>query len=119
MKEIPMTFTAGLVSVTFRQLSPPQIVDLAHKAQLQTIEWGADIHVPAGDLVRAREVRGMTVDAGLSITSYGSYFRAGEDDPADFSPVLESAQALGALSIRIWAGRRGSANAVAEYRQQL
>src|SRR6187549_164575 len=99
-----MGFTCGLVSVTFRQLPPREIVDLARRAELGGIEWGGDVHVPAGDAGRAREVRAMTEDAGLSIVAYGSYYRAGEEDEAAFAPVLDSACALGAPAIRIWAG---------------
>ncbi len=40
---------AGLVSVTFRQLSPEEIVRVAREAGLTVIEWGGDVHVPPGD----------------------------------------------------------------------
>jgi hypothetical protein len=40
----------GLVSVTFRKLAPAAIVELAVKAQLRSIEWGGDVHVPHGDV---------------------------------------------------------------------
>jgi len=46
----------GLVSVTFRKLSPTQIVNPVSKVGLQGIEWGGDIHVPTGDIYKAREV---------------------------------------------------------------
>ena len=42
-------FEPGLVSVTFRQLAPEALIDLAARAGLAAIEWGADIHVPPGD----------------------------------------------------------------------
>ena len=44
----------GLVSVTFRKLEPAEIVDLVKQAGLQGIEWGGDIHVPHGDIQRAK-----------------------------------------------------------------
>lgn len=92
----------GLTSVTFRNKSVDEIIFLAKEAGLDGIEWGADIHVPVGEEETAREVRRKCEQAGLSILSYGSYYRAlpGED----FSPVLMSARALGAPIIRIWAG---------------
>src|SRR5205085_2622842 len=46
---------------------------------------------------------------------YGSYFRAG-DPLGEFEAVLETARALGAPRIRIWAGRTGSAEASAAQR---
>ena len=106
---------SGLVSVTFRALSPAEIVDLVAQAGLEGIEWGGDVHVPHGDVARAREVHRRTVDAGLAIPAYGSYFRPGQENPppseASFEAVLESALALHAPIVRVWAGRRGSANA--------
>ncbi|MDR6144063.1 3-dehydroshikimate dehydratase [Microbacterium foliorum] len=97
----------GLCSVTFRALAPEQIVDLVSKAALEVIEWGGDVHVPAGDVTRAERVASLTADAGLKVASYGSYFGAGIAEP--LTPILDSAEALGADRIRIWAGGIGSA----------
>lgn len=101
----------GLVSITFRKLSPVEIIALVRAAGLKGIEWGGDIHVPHGDLGRAREVREMTLEAGLTVAAYGSYFRVGqsEDHGLPFQQVLDSALELGALVIRVWAGTAGSA----------
>jgi sugar phosphate isomerase/epimerase len=107
----------GLVSVSFRALSPGQIVELARQCQLTAIEWGGDVHVPPGDLARAREVRAATVDAGLRTVAYGSYLRLGEDAVAEqFDSTIETAIELHAPAIRVWAGRRGSAQSDAAYR---
>jgi len=110
---------AGLVSVTFRQLSPEEIISLVSQAGLEGIEWGGDIHVPHGDLRRAAEVRRWTEEAGLVVSSYGSYYRVGHEEPAPFTVVLETALALGAPLIRVWAGKLGSAQADAAYRQRV
>lgn len=99
----------GLCSVTFRALSPERIVELAADAGLESIEWGGDVHVPPGDEARAVEVARATTYAGLAVASYGSYFRAGADEP--LTPVLDSAAALGADRVRIWAGTVGSDDA--------
>ena len=111
----------GLVSITFRSLSPQVIVGLVSRAGLQGIEWGGDIHVPHGDLASAREVRRMTLDAGLQVAAYGSYYRVGCGAAAglDFSRVLESASALGAPVIRVWAGDKGSAACDAACREAV
>ncbi len=108
----------GLVSVSFRQLSPGEIVELASKAGLNAIEWGGDVHVPHGDLNAAREVRALTESAGLTVSSYGSYYRAGETGVA-FEQVLASAVALGAPLIRIWAGSKSPRDADEDYRQAV
>ncbi len=94
----------GLTSVTFRQLSPILVVEHAKNAGLFGIEWGGDIHVPPGDIATALDLSKLTRDAGLTVMSYGSYFRALPDD--NFSPILDTATALGAPVIRIWAGTK-------------
>ncbi|NMA95883.1 MAG: sugar phosphate isomerase/epimerase [Clostridiales bacterium] len=102
--------STGLVSITFRQLSPREVIDLMLEAKLEGVEWGGDIHVPHGDIKRAKEVAKLTYDAGIEIPAYGSYYRAGVDDPKNpkFEAVLESALALETDCIRIWAGNLGS-----------
>jgi sugar phosphate isomerase/epimerase len=99
----------GLTSVTFRKLLPVDIIGLVKQAGLTGIEWGGDIHVPHGNLQRAKEVGQATRDAGLVVSSYGSYYRTGcEDNPAPFEKILDTAIALQAPVIRVWAGDRGS-----------
>jgi 3-dehydroshikimate dehydratase len=96
----------GLTSITFRQLTIEEIVRVTAESGLAGIEWGGDIHVPPGDPERARFARQTTETAGLEVSSYGSYMRLGRGD--DFQPVLDSAIELGAPTIRIWAGEKGS-----------
>lgn len=109
----------GLVSVTFRQLEPRHIIDLVQQAGLEAIEWGGDVHVPHGEVLRAAHVRQMTVDAGLRLPSYGSYYRVGHEDPKTFDNILQTALELGASLIRVWAGKRGSADADDAYWEQV
>ena len=99
---------SGLVSITFREHSPRHIVDLVSQAGLEAIEWGGDVHVPHGDIQQARLVKNLTLDAGLEVSSYGSYYRAGATDPREFAPIVDTAHELGAPTIRIWAGDQGS-----------
>ncbi|MEM6823327.1 MAG: TIM barrel protein [Verrucomicrobiota bacterium] len=110
--------TPGLVSITFRDLEVKEVIDLTKRAGLKAIEWGGDVHVPHGDLKRAKEVGQMTREAGLQVAAYGSYYRVGvsEHDGLSFESVLESAQALGASSIRVWPGNKGSEESDSPYR---
>ncbi|HWD38618.1 MAG TPA: TIM barrel protein [Fimbriimonas sp.] len=101
----------GLVSVTFRQLCPEEIVRLAVENGLEAIEWGGDVHVPPGALHRANEVRSLTEEAGLQVACYGSYFRAGTSEDAD--ATVKTASELGAPLVRIWAGSKASQGASA------
>jgi len=114
-------FHSGLVSITFRKLTPAQIVNLVAQGGLEGIEWGGDVHVPHGDIQRAQVVRRMTADAGLAVAAYGSYYRldASEREGLEFATVLETAVALGAPTIRVWAGGKGSADADEAHWQEI
>jgi len=97
----------GLVSVTFRTKTADEIISLCHAAHLQAVEWGENSHVFAGNVQLSREIAQKTADAGLAVEAYGSYYKLGQG--MDFIPVLESASALQAPLIRIWAGTKPSA----------
>ncbi|MBG6237165.1 hypothetical protein IWX78_000108 [Mycetocola sp. CAN_C7] len=107
---------AGLCSVTFRDLSVEKVIAHAVGAGLQSIEWGTDVHVPPGDLERARRVGERTREAGLAVASLGSYFRCTPDD--DIDETLAVASALGAPRVRVWAGRNGSGSVSAAERAE-
>jgi sugar phosphate isomerase/epimerase len=99
----------GLTSVTFRSLTAERIISLAKKAGLDGIEWGGDIHVPPGDISLAAKIKAETLEAGLAVLSYGSYYKVLKGGA--FTPVLETAAVLGAPLIRAWAGELPSARA--------
>ncbi len=94
----------GLCSVTFRTKTVAKIISLSAKQGLDCIEWGGDIHVPCGKTARAEKVGAATVKAGLGVYSYGSYFRC--DDLDKFERTSDTAYALGAKIIRVWAGTK-------------
>ena len=112
----------GLCSVTFRALPVEEVITLTADAGLTGIEWGGDVHVPAGDTQTAQRVRALTQQAGLEVLSYGSYLRlTGPEDEHDdeVEAVLASASALGAPRVRIWAGNSGSAEVDEQARSVL
>lgn len=111
----------GVCSITFRQLSVQKIAQLVKRAGLDAIEWGGDVHVPPGDPATAKVASRCTREAGLEVSSYGSYYKIidPEGRPEPFAPVLESALALGTDTIRIWAGARPSEAADTAYRSRL
>jgi 3-dehydroshikimate dehydratase len=111
--------TPGLVSITFRKLSPPEIIKLVTEVDFKVIEWGGDVHVPHGDTQQAEKVARWTGDAGLSVAAYGSYYRLATPDQPAFESIIETAVALGAPTIRVWAGKMGSAEADESYLQQV
>ncbi len=107
----------GLVSVTFRKLSPIEIIEAAKAAGLTTIEWGSDVHTSEKDPKTAEKVAMETRAAGLSVSSYGTYYTLGEGQ--DFAPYLAAAKALGAPILRIWAGKKGAQDVTEEERAAL
>ncbi|MGN8647411.1 sugar phosphate isomerase/epimerase family protein [Gracilibacillus sp. HCP3S3_G5_1] len=111
----------GLCSVTFRDKTPEQIVDLAMEESLDGIEWGGDIHVPPGDYEHAEKVGEVTRSRGLNVSSYGSYYRLADHagNEYDFTTVLETAKKLRAPAIRVWAGVQGSKEADKHYRKKV
>src|SRR5829696_85103 len=98
----------GMCSVAFRGLPAEDVVRLAAAAHLAGIEWGADVHVRPGELATAERVGAWCSEAGVEAASYGSYLCARRDGDGDAERVLETAHALGATNLRVWAGDRGS-----------
>jgi len=109
----------GICSITFRDLTPIQIIEAVKKAGLDAIEWGSDVHVKPGDNENAKKIRDLTIENGLEISSYGSYYRVGIENQHSFEDILETAINLGAKDIRVWAGRKGSLDADEDYRKNV
>ncbi|MGI6494814.1 MAG: sugar phosphate isomerase/epimerase family protein [Kiritimatiellia bacterium] len=106
----------GIVSISFRPLAPRDLLARAAAAGLECIEWGSDAHAPPrlpdgesrdAALERLSTLARATREAGLAVSSYGTYFRLGATPPGDFPALLEAARALGAPILRVWAGARG------------
>ncbi|NUN94421.1 MAG: sugar phosphate isomerase/epimerase, partial [Verrucomicrobiae bacterium] len=101
MKSSPLS--TGLCSVTFRKLSATDVLAWAQRAGLDAIEWGGDLHAsPTLAPSALEEIGARTRDAGLQVSSYGSYFRMGDAPEAALDPILEAAQRLGTRIVRIW-----------------
>ncbi|TVP93338.1 sugar phosphate isomerase/epimerase family protein [Alkalibacterium sp.] len=99
----------GVCSVTFKDKSIEEVIQLAKKAGLDCIEWGSKEHVQVGDLEVATHTARLTEEAGLKTSSYGSYYQAGSFD--SFEDVIETARHLNTQMIRIWAGEKASEEA--------
>ncbi|MBQ8654357.1 MAG: sugar phosphate isomerase/epimerase [Clostridia bacterium] len=112
----------GVVSVTFRDKSPEDVIRLAKANGLEAVEWSENAHIQPDDPEGAARIRRLTEEAGLKIAAYGSYYRVGEyGDQAEetFRRSLVSACALGADVIRVWAGVKASADADPEDRLRV
>ena len=109
-----MNFVPGLVSISFRQLTVEDILSRMKDCGLQAVEWGSDIHVPAGNLKEAARVRELSRNAGIATPEYGAYYTLAwpcEEKPAD---TVASARALGTPIVRLWASEKNRASMTAE-----
>ncbi len=97
----------GFTSTSFRQIkSIEKIVKIASDSGADCIEWGGDVHVKDTDT--AKHAKKLCDDAGIMISSYGSYYRVGSKNADEWKNICEIAFALGAKSIRVWLGNRDS-----------
>lgn len=96
-------------SVTFRQLTRREIFDIAVENGITQIEWGADVHLQPQDDIALEEVTRLQRELGVSACSYGSYYRLGANDMDAWRAVTQTSEAIGAKTVRIWAGSRPSA----------
>lgn len=111
----------GMVSATFRDRPAEEIIRLCKAGGLKAVEWSENAHVMPGDPEGAKELLQRTEAAGLRVAAYGSYFRLGqnEDPVGAIRASLESAAALKAPVIRIWAGTEASCDVGKARREEL
>lgn len=99
-------FKLGLCSVTFRKKTIEEIAEIAEKAGVDFIEWGADVHVKNQE--EAKRAKAICHDKKIKISSYGSYFNAISYDENEWKKVCEIAKEMEAQSVRIWLGKKDS-----------
>ena len=99
-------YRSGLVSVSFRQNSPRQILEAMTAAGLSEIEWGSDVHAPRNDKDKLSEIISLMKEYPVTCSSYGTYFRLGENDTAELHEYISAAKSLGTNIIRIWCGSK-------------
>ncbi len=96
----------GVASVTFRNKTVPEVVEIAKKAGADYIEWGGDVHVRS--LEDAREAKKLCDENGIKICSYGSYYRVGSRNKTEWEEICLIASETGASSVRVWLGNKDS-----------
>lgn len=104
-----MSYSLGLVSISFREHSAKEILEAMQKAGLSVIEWGSDIHAPKDDIKKLREIVKMQKEYGIECCSYGTYFNLGVDDTKELEDYIKAAKILGTDILRLWCGDKGSA----------
>ena len=97
-------YNLGLVSVSFRQHSPKEILEVTRAVGLSCIEWGSDVHAPCRDIERLREIAALQKEYGIFCSSYGTYFRLGETPIEELEAYIQASRILGTNILRLWCG---------------
>ena len=112
-------YTLGLVSVSFRDRTPEEILQAMQKAGLTVIEWGSDIHAPCTDTARLAEIAALQKEYGITCCSYGTYFKFGKTSLDELENYIAAAKVLGTDVLRLWCGRKSGAEMAEEERLAL
>lgn len=102
----PTSYELGLVSISFRKHTPAEIIQAVKNAGLTCIEWGSDVHAPARDTARLREIAALQEEYGVTCSSYGTYFRLGATPLTELHDYIAAAKILGTGILRLWGGTK-------------
>lgn len=109
-------YKLGLVSVSFRNHTPEEILTAMKKCGLYCIEWGSDIHCPPE---RAEEIAAMQGKYGITCCAYGTYFRLGVTPMEELQGYIDGAKTLGTNILRLWCSNKNSEDHTEEEKKQL
>lgn len=101
-----MRFRTGLVSISFRQHAPEEILSAMKAAGLSYVEWGSDVHAPANDIENLKRLVALGEKYGIICSSYGTYFKVGQHATEEILPYIHAAKVLGTNIVRIWCGSK-------------
>ena len=88
-----MNIKCGLVSISFRQHTPEEILCAMQKAGLSVIEWGSDVHAPCTDREKVQQIVALQEKYGIGVT------------PSEELPrYIAAAKILGTNILRLWCG---------------
>ncbi len=112
-------YRLGLVSISFREHSPEEILKAVKSAGLSCIEWGSDIHAPCHDTERLHEIARLQAQYGIECSSYGTYFRLGHTPMEELGDYIAAAKLLGTNILRLWCGDKSGAEMTDSEREAL
>lgn len=98
----------GLVSVSFRNNKSKEIIKSAYECGLNCIEWGSDVHAPACDVQKIKDIKNECDAFGIECSSYGTYFKIGENSSEELYDYINAARILGTDTIRLWCGNKNA-----------
>ncbi len=100
-------FKFGLVSVSFRENSPEEILKAMTDAHLTCIEWGSDVHAPCADVEKLKSIAMLQKNYNIECVAYGTYFRLGVTPIEELSTYIAAAKVLKTDILRLWCGNMG------------
>ena len=112
-------YNLGLVSVSFRAHTPPEILQEMKKAALTHVEWGSDVHAPCNDVEGLVQIAALQKEYGIACSSYGTYFRLGKTPLSELQAYIAAAKILGTDILRLWCGTRCGAEMTEEEKSAL
>lgn len=112
-------YRLGLVSISFRQHTPEEILNAMKTAGLSCIEWGSDVHAPKDDPERLESLARLQEGYGISCSSYGTYFRLGATPMEELPVYFRGAAILGTRIVRLWCGNKNSEEYTQEEKNAL
>ena len=112
-------YRLGLVSVSFRNHSPEEILQAMQAAGLSYIEWGSDVHAPCQDVNAIKELAELQKKYGITCSSYGTYFSLGKTPTDTLRAYIAAAKLLGTDVLRVWCGEKSGENMSKEETEAL
>lgn len=111
-------YSLGLVSVSFRQHTPQEILDAMNRVGLSFIEWGSDVHAPCDNIYKLKEIAMLQKKYGIKCSSYGTYFRF-DSTLQELESYINAAKILETNVLRLWCGKKSGADMTNEERISL
>ncbi len=112
-------YTLGLVSVSFRQHTPEEIIKAVKNAGLSCIEWGSDVHAPQDDVEKLERIAELQKKHDIYCSSYGTYFRLGNTPLSELEYYIKAAKILGTRILRLWCGVKSGKDMTEQERNEL
>ena len=112
-------YRLGLVSISFREHTPEDVLQAAARAGLGCVEWGSDVHAPCRDQERLSKLAELQNKYGIRCSSYGTYFRLGETPIGELIDYIHAAKLLGTNVLRLWCGGKSGRDMAEEERDAL
>ena len=112
-------YNLGLVSVSFRNRTPLEILTQMKKADLSFIEWGSDVHAPCSDKEKLLDIARLQNEFGIVCSSYGTYFRFLETPITELISYIDAAKILGTDVLRLWCGKKSGAQMTESEKEAL